>query len=131
LDFRPGEVPIEFLEGYVNAFRIHSLDVRQDGCIPYVYATRVDASRVQLCLNELDPALGGVSFCLTLSHLYSLLEGKPLSLKLPFLACNLTPTDRELRLDLEMEGAIGHRAYPLALGELALAWNLMNAAYLY
>lgn len=116
----------------VRGFRIHSLDVRDDGCIPYVSATRMDCSRVQLCLNELDPELGGISFCLTLNHLYSLLEGKPLSLKLPFLAANLIPTDHELRLDLEIEGDLGRRAYPLALGELALAWNLMHSGpYMY
>jgi hypothetical protein len=110
----------------MKAFRIHSLRARHDGCIPYVSATRVDSSRVQLCLNELDPALGGISFCLSLGHLYSLLEGKSLSLQLPFLACELKPTDQELLLDLQIEGTIGRRAYPLALGELALAWNLMR-----
>jgi len=111
----------------LKAFRIHALDARSDGCIPYVSAKFIDETCVQFGLGELDSDLDGTYFSLSKTNLYGLLEGKSMTVDLPFMVCTLTPTDRELRVDVEIEGAVDHRSYALALGELALAWNLMSA----
>ena len=110
----------------MHSVRIHSNAARADGSIPYVSARMIDDARLQLNLDDLDPGLNGVSFCLTLANVYHLLEGKSLCLQLPLVDCLLTPDNRELRLDVQIEGAQGHLAYPLALSELALAWNMMR-----
>ncbi len=111
----------------MRSFRIHSLTPRFDGSIPYVAVVNVDSHRVQFCFDHLDDGLEDITFCLSLASIYTLLEGKCITVDLPFLVCNLTPSSDSVRVDLEVQGAMQSHSYCLALGELALAWNLISA----
>jgi hypothetical protein len=106
-------------------YRIHATSPDFDGLLPYLTVSRVDHRRVQFVLSGLDPDLTGMTVCLNLETVYRLLEGKSVSVDLPFLSCTLSPREHALVICTYVEDRGIHSSRTVSLAELALAWNMM------